>query len=92
VAHASCNARKRDFLAATEHVERWGGRLERAGSKRSQLETVAGNVAWPWRPETSLSVGRGIYLRLPEDASLWVSGDHFEAPDFGRIRPALTAV
>jgi 5-methylcytosine-specific restriction endonuclease McrA len=91
-AHTTCNGRKRDFLAATEHVERWGRRLERTGSRRSQLETVAGNVAWPWRPESSLSVGRGIYLRLPDDASLWVSGERFEAPDFKRIRPALSRV
>lgn len=87
-AHATCNGRKRDALAATPHVERWGDRL--AGKERPQLEEIAKRAAWPWRPEASCSVGRGIYLRLPEDATLWLSGDQFEAPEFVRLRRALS--
>ena len=87
-AHAACNGRKRDFLAATPHVERWGVRL--VGKERSQLEDMAKRSAWPWRPETSCSVGRGIYLRLPAEATLWLSGDQFEAPEFVRLRQALS--
>ena len=89
-AHSTCNGRKRDFLAATEHVERWGGRLSAASGTRSELGAVAAAAAWPWRPEASLSVGRGVYLRLAADAQLWVSADRFEEPRFERLRRALS--
>ena len=89
VAHTTCNGKKRDFLSATEHVERWGGRLAEASETRSELAAIAGVARWPWRPEVSLSVARGVYLRLPSDARLWVEGDRFEGPEFGRLGPAL---
>lgn len=88
-AHATCNGKKRDFLAATEHVERWAGRL--AGAMQTDLEAIARDAAWPWRPPATLSVGRAIYLRLPEDAPLWRDGERFERPEFERLHQALRA-
>ena len=88
-AHTTCNNKKRDFLAATEHVERWSGRLSPEGSQWAQLQEIATSVAWPWRPDTSVSVGRGIYLRLPADARLWRERDEFEEPDRERLARAL---
>ena len=40
------------------------------------------STAWPKR-----SAGHAIYLRLPEDARLWLRGDEFVIAD----RPALEA-
>jgi hypothetical protein len=40
--------------------------------------------------ERSRSVARAIYLRLPEDARLWVRGKEFVAPDAAVIGDALT--
>jgi 5-methylcytosine-specific restriction endonuclease McrA len=90
-AHAACNGKKRDFLAATEHVERWGRRLMAGSKDVAELEAVAAEAKWPWRRDVSLSVGRGIYFRLPPDAALWRSGETFEEPEFDRLRRALGA-
>lgn len=76
IAHERCNAQKRDFLAASDHVERWRARLA-TGAAPSDLETLAAEVQWETAPARSLGVARGIYLNLPPDVPLWLSRDEF---------------
>jgi hypothetical protein len=85
VAHERCNRDKRDFLPATLHVERWTERLA-----SGDLSTIEGNLGWDSAVEEIRAVARGIYLRLPEDAVLWVFGTDFAPPDPGRLRSVLS--
>ena len=75
-AHERCNSQKRDFLAAGGHVQRWRDRAER---RASDLRLIAERARFEHDPERVLSVARGIYLRLPARALLWVRGTEFEA-------------
>ena len=47
-------------------------------------------AAWERIPDRSRSVARGIYLRLPADARLWLRGKEFVTPDRAMIEAALT--
>lgn len=85
-AHPACNTSKRDSLAAADHVQTWSARFHRTEA-RAQLDRVAADRRWPAHAERTLSVARAVYLRLPDDARLWLAGDEFVAPD-----PALLAV
>jgi hyperosmotically inducible periplasmic protein len=71
VAHGSCNAEKRDHLAAAaaEHVERWSERMQRHAG---ELAAIADATHWQRDPE--LGVARSIYLRLPASAALATRG------------------
>jgi 5-methylcytosine-specific restriction endonuclease McrA len=79
-----CNTAKRDFLAATPHVIRWAERLDSDGLKRCEQE-----LSWDAATEPMRGVARGIYLRLPEDALLWVAGKEFARPEAGKLRRML---
>jgi 5-methylcytosine-specific restriction endonuclease McrA len=82
VADATCNLRKRNWLASSEHVVRWRERNERqearldsiAGYKLSQDQEAAGAVAsWAYRRAVELGQSvwlRGRNLRLASDAEL----------------------
>jgi 5-methylcytosine-specific restriction endonuclease McrA len=87
VAHERCNARKRDFLAASDHVSRWRSRL--AGGEAAELLQLAELAGWETGAERSLAVARGIYFRLPGDMPLWLRGLEFAADDVGRVREVL---
>lgn len=86
VADARCNNAKRHFLAATEHVRRWTGRLGDA-----QLGDIAERARWEHRPERTLGVARSIYLRLPESVKLWREGGTFVVPEPHELRQVLTS-
>lgn len=73
LAHGKCNQHKRDFLAAAPHVARWRRRLD-----MPELAALERDLRWEAAAEQMLGVARAIYLRLPEDAVLWVSGRQFE--------------
>lgn len=88
VADSKCNNRKRDYLAAAEHVERWRGRAQ---SHASDLVEIARGAAWESRPDRTLSVARAIYQMLPDDARLWRAGDELVVIEPRRIRAALAA-
>ena len=90
VADKKCNAAKSASLAASEHVARWARRLAVADRQHAQLGDLAQRVSWDRNHERSLGAARGIYLRLPDDARLWVRGKEFEPPDPSKIGPALT--
>lgn len=86
-AHPECNSRKRDALAAAQHVERWAERF------RSPIGARLGHIAherrWPAHPQRTLSVARAVYLRLPPDARLWSVREQFVAPEASRLEAAL---
>ncbi len=75
-AHERCNGQKRDFLAARDHVRRWRERIAR---RRDDLALIAERARFEHEPARVLSVARGIYLRLPAGAKLWVRSDEFES-------------
>ena len=86
VADAGCNGAKRDFLAAGEHVRRWRER-NLAGSLA--LVGIADAVRWETHAEETLGVARGLYLRLPPSARLWLRGPEFCPPDTEGLQETL---
>jgi hypothetical protein len=54
-----------------------------------QLGDLARLTAWEREPDKSASVARGIYLRLPADARLWLRRREFVDPDGARLAAAL---
>ena len=89
VADGRCNGAKSDFLAATEHVARWAGRARSGSATAAQLAEIAAAARWESAAERARSVARATYLRLPDDARLWVAGREFATPDRGTLVAAL---
>ncbi|MCE9572537.1 MAG: hypothetical protein K8W52_05225 [Deltaproteobacteria bacterium] len=87
VADRACNNDKRDFLAASAHVQAWV-RRSRDGDGFAQL---AAELDWEYRPERSVSVARAIYLRLPADVRLWSAIGQFVRADPRAVASALAA-
>jgi 5-methylcytosine-specific restriction endonuclease McrA len=75
--HQRCNARKRDFLPAVPHVNRWAGRLHPERGQLEPLRRIANRFYWGIEPEATLGVARAIYGRLPASAKLWVAEQEF---------------
>lgn len=88
LAHVSCNEQKSAYMAATVHVERW---RERMVSQQTKLDRAARELSWDNDPERTLGVARGIYLRMPGEARLWVADTSFTtaATELPRLRIAL---
>jgi 5-methylcytosine-specific restriction endonuclease McrA len=84
VAHERCNLDKRDFLPATSHVVRWAERLAGDDLPRLQRE-----LEWDAAVDDMRGVARGIYLRLPEDAMLWIAGRNFGRPALDELQRVL---
>ena len=92
VAHARCNAQKRGFLAAVAHVGHWRARTRSGSPVSAELDRVAEAIGWTRHPDRTLGVARALYLRLPEDARLWLRGEEFVSRDHGsRLKPAIQA-
>jgi CRISPR/Cas system Type II protein with McrA/HNH and RuvC-like nuclease domain len=89
VADRTCNGSKSSSLAATDHLLRWSRRFASHSSEFTQLAELAQRTSWDRHAERSLSVARAIYLRLPDDARLWVRGKEFVSPDLAAIGAAL---
>lgn len=89
VAHERCNGHKRDFLAATEHVDRWRSRIAPETPLADDLRTLAGELDWETDRERSMGVARGIYLNLPPDVPLWLRGQEFTEFDPGQLAGIL---
>ncbi len=79
---------QRDFLAAGEHVRRW---RDRNVEMARDLLGIAAERKWESHPEETLAVARGIYLRLPRGARLWLRGPDFAPADPDRLLEALGA-
>ncbi len=88
VAHSACNLAKSDHLAATAHLRRWRAHRD-AGLE--VLERMARDLAWQAPGGRTLGIVRGLYLRLPEGAKLWVEQREFEAGRLEEIRRVLAA-
>ncbi len=89
VADKSCNGFKSSSLAAADHLTRWTRRFADGSSENAQLSDLAGRATWDRQPDRSLNVARAIYLRLPNDARLWLRGKEFVSPDSSTIGTAL---
>jgi hypothetical protein len=82
--HSGCNRAKSDFLAATHHVVRWAERMQQDEFTRLAIE-----LGWHSAISDMRGVARGVYLRLPGDALLWVAGRDFSHPEAGVLQDAL---
>ena len=89
VADVACNGFKSSSLAAADHVARWARRLVAGSPEHRQVADLAQRTAWEREPDKSASVARGIYLRLPADARLWLRRREFVDPDGARLAAAL---
>jgi 5-methylcytosine-specific restriction endonuclease McrA len=89
VADQRCNGAKSSSLAAAEHVAQWARRFAAHSAEAAQLASLAAAKAWDRQPGRSLNVARAIYLRLPNDARLWLRGRDFIGPDPRVIGAAL---
>lgn len=81
-AHASCNNRKRDALAAVQpHLERWVDRLDASSAAGTRFAHMAGQVDWPRWPRRTLGAARSLYLWLPAQTPLWRAESTFVPAD-----------
>jgi 5-methylcytosine-specific restriction endonuclease McrA len=90
VADKRCNGFKSSSLAAADHLSRWTRRFVQSSSEHVQLAELAKSATWDRQADRSLNVARAIYLRLPDDARLWLRGKEFVSPDATMISSALT--
>jgi hypothetical protein len=68
---------------------RWTRRFVVGAKQFVQLADLTNRAAWDRQPDRSLNVARAIYLRLPDDARLWLRGKEFAPPDSVMIGTAL---
>lgn len=90
-AHPGCNNSKRDFLAATRHLEAWLPRFDPSSDAGRTLRDAGDGLVWDTHPRQTLSVARAIYLRVPPAARLWLARDEFEAAVPERIAELLAS-
>jgi hypothetical protein len=86
VADQECNASKRDFLAAGEHVRKW---RSRNSTHADALARSAASHAWERHPAETLGVARGLYLRVAPGTPLWIGRDTFGPADPPELHAAL---
>ncbi len=86
VADGRCNSAKRDFLAAESHVRHW---RERNARSPGHLSRLADGLTWETRPDETLGIARGICLRWPPRARLWVREREFCLADRDALGPLL---
>ncbi|HTP27889.1 MAG TPA: HNH endonuclease [Anaeromyxobacteraceae bacterium] len=86
VAHARCNNRKRDFLAAAKHVERWSARNT---VQAADIAQAAADFMWERDAARSRSVAVATYSRLDEGAKVWIEGATLVGLEKVRVERAL---
>ncbi len=89
IADNTCNGYKGSSLAAGTHVVRWSARFSSAASEAAQLRELAAHSGWEQHKDRTLNVGRGIYLRLPDEARLWLRVKEFVDLDRPTVATAL---
>lgn len=87
LSHERCNNWKRDFLAADGHLERW---RERNVRESGALGQAAAERRWETHPADTLGAARGIYLRLPSRAKLWLRANEFCSVNRERVATILS--
>jgi hypothetical protein len=90
VTDKGCNAFKSSSLAAAEHLARWARRFVEDSSEYAQIADLAQRMSWDRHAAQTHSVARAIYLRVPNDARLWLRRKEFIPPDLVTIASALT--
>lgn len=86
--HARCNNRKRDFLAAAGHVERWAIRnVERT----EEIAHAAKQLTWERDPVRSRAVAVATYSRLDDGAKVWLEGASLVGLEKARVERALAS-
>ena len=73
-------------LAAHDHLLRW---RDMKKTNSSLLQEIATEYRWHLHPAQTTGVARAVYLGLPSDARLWVSGKSFELFDRGAVLKVL---
>ncbi len=86
VAHCQCNGRKRDFLAAAIHVERWA---ERNARQAGSLEAIATEFAWEREAGRARAVAMATYSPLEDGAKVWLEGTSLVGLEKGRVEKAM---
>jgi len=89
VADIACNGFKSNSLAAADHVVRWGRRFIPGASEYAEVGALAEQAGWQREAHKSASVARGIYLRLPANARLWLRRREFVGPDAAVLAATL---
>ncbi len=84
-----CNGDKSASLAAALHLQRWSRRLRSGTPEFVTMQDLASQTQWERNAGRSLNVARGIYLRLPDDARLWLQAREYTRPDRAAIEEAL---
>lgn len=84
-----CNGDKSASLAAAVHLQRWSLRLRPGTPEFSTMQDLASQTRWERNAGRSLNVARGIYLRLPDDARLWLQAGDYTRPERAAIEQAL---
>ena len=72
-------------------MARWAGQLVAGSPDHQQLGELGGRTGWEREPDKTAGVARGIYLRLPADARLWLRRRGFVDVDGPRLTAALVA-
>ncbi|MBF0105304.1 MAG: hypothetical protein HQM16_08260 [Deltaproteobacteria bacterium] len=84
LADASVNRQKRDFLAGTQHLEKWLMRLSTTSEQTTIMHQIARDTKWPFELIKTYNVANSIYTKLPDHALLWQHGkndfEKFEKP------------
>ena len=73
-----CNLAKSDHLVASEHVERWFGRVRRDGKS---LASIAEGTGWLTDPARSVALVRTTYSHLSPGTPLWKVNGEFVLAD-----------
>lgn len=68
-----------------------GQRAPRPEVPRPTATDIARRARWDTHPRRTLNVARAIYLRLPEEARLWLRGNTFVPIDRAALRVSLRA-
>ncbi|MFC1678692.1 HNH endonuclease [Elusimicrobiota bacterium] len=88
-AHGKCNGAKKAHLAASPHVTNWTKRFDLTAQINRDLTQVADHRKWELRPDRTLGVARSLYLRLGDEAMLWLRNKEFTPPNRDVIKRAL---
>jgi hypothetical protein len=73
-----CNLAKSDHLVASEHVQRWLGRVHREGES---LTSIARGTGWLTDPARSVALVRTTYSHVSPGTPLWRVGGDFVLAD-----------
>lgn len=88
-ADKGCNGKKKNFIAASEHLARWVARSAEDTESSRGLEEISRALSWESHREETLGVARSIYMRLREGTELWLRGDEFVKADLEAVGRVL---